>query len=746
MRISLNHISAIAMTIVLAWMALPSKGTHIYGGELLYTHNQGNNYTVTLTLYGDCSGQFFTSLINSRPSIHIFRDGVYYDSFVLVEDVSLRKEVSPVCPEDIDKTTCVSPTNTLPGVTRFVFSKNVDLPPAQEWQIDFAGYMGRTASGDSYAGRSRNITNIVTGNSGGQLLFLQAKLNNLNSHNSSPQYTSVPTPFYCLNVPHQYNQGAVDPDNDSLTFSLMDALDRNGNQVQYTNGFNGNAPLAIQAGSFSFSPISGQLSFRPNLLQHSVVVNRVEEYKNGVLVGSSMREMTFIVLDNCDNEAPFGVVDSTSIEGGLTRDNIVNVCVNTPVVKFTIPVKDQNNDNVTVKVNNLPDGATATVNNDGSTRPTIDFSWSTANVPLGYYNIFVNYTDDACPLSGSQTVAYSINVIHEIDVNITETKPTNCFNNAHIQLELMYGILPRLVTIIHENGTVVGNYIDSTGIIIDSFKTGRYSVTAESEVLKCKTETSFTIENKGTYPLAPEHRDIDACLGDPIEAIWVRPVRFAAVNWYSSEGKLPGKPTYSTNKPAVYEWYLSQTVDVCESIIDTVTVTVHDFPVITALNDAMQVCAGDTLNLTATGGVKYEWAPEELIFRKTDDGYYTSVRQPTTYIVTGYDPYGCPGNDTVTYNDIEQCCRFSYPTAFSPNRDGVNDGWRPVSYGNIDDYSLAVYDRWGKKIFESNNYDLKWDGSFNGKTCELGTYHYYLRAVCATGKTEVSKGSFILLR
>src|SRR5258708_500033 len=43
---------------------------------------------------------------------------------------------------------------------------------------------------------------------------------------------------------------------------------------------------------------NGQMSFLPNVLKAALIVNQVTEYKNGVAVGSSVREMTFIVLDN----------------------------------------------------------------------------------------------------------------------------------------------------------------------------------------------------------------------------------------------------------------------------------------------------------------------------------------------------------------------------------------------------------------------------------------------------------------
>ncbi len=59
---------------------------------------------------------------------------------------------------------------------------------------------------------------------------------------------------------------------------------------------------------------------------------------------------------------------------------------------------------------------------------------------------------------------------------------------------------------------------------------------------------------------------------------------------------------------------------------------------------------------------------------------------------------------------------------------------------------MSVYNRWGQRIFISSDPRERWDGTFNGKESEIGTYHYYLRAKCVTGHEENTKGSFILVR
>jgi gliding motility-associated-like protein len=54
------------------------------------------------------------------------------------------------------------------------------------------------------------------------------------------------------------------------------------------------------------------------------------------------------------------------------------------------------------------------------------------------------------------------------------------------------------------------------------------------------------------------------------------------------------------------------------------------------------------------------------------------------------------------------------PNAFTPNSDGLNDGFRAEGVG-IAQFSLQVFDRWGKLIFESDDINKAWDGSVNGK-------------------------------
>lgn len=68
-----------------------------------------------------------------------------------------------------------------------------------------------------------------------------------------------------------------------------------------------------------------------------------------------------------------------------------------------------------------------------------------------------------------------------------------------------------------------------------------------------------------------------------------------------------------------------------------------------------------------------------------------------------------------------------FPTAFSPNGDGLNDEFGIVGEG-IDNYLLKIYNRWGELIFYSTDPTRKWNGTYKGTIVPIGTYVYEMEA------------------
>jgi gliding motility-associated-like protein len=182
-------------------------------------------------------------------------------------------------------------------------------------------------------------------------------------------------------------------------------------------------PLGTAAGNFAFSNTTGQLSFLPNSTQNSLVVSKVTETRNGVVVGTSMREMVFVVLSNCNNQSPGGAISGNV--GLSNTGNEITICNSTSNLQFDINIADPDNGKVTVNFSGLPTGATMTLSNNNTPNPLLHFNW---NIPsgaaLGDYTFYVTYQDDGCPLSSKQTIAYTIHYIQPVSAILNTTAET----------------------------------------------------------------------------------------------------------------------------------------------------------------------------------------------------------------------------------------------------------------------------------------------------------------------------------
>ena len=181
------------------------------------------------------------------------------------------------------------------------------------------------------------------------------------------------------------------------------------------------------------------------------------------------------------------------------------------------------------------------------------------------------------------------------------------------------------------------------------------------------------------------------------------------------------------------------------------TVLVHNAPDarFSLAEAATSICIGDSLRLTAidnNGLYSYEWSPAAF-FNETNNfapvvNAYVRAKDYITLKIT--TPWGCEAEETV-YVDAQSCCNVALPNAFTPNGDGKNDIFRPITQGNHAIKQFVILDRWGKKIYESLDIKKGWDGTFNGEDQDMGTYFYLLRYKCE-GKTMDLKGEVILVR
>lgn len=225
----------------------------------------------------------------------------------------------------------------------------------------------------------------------------------------------------------------------------------------------------------------------------------------------------------------------------------------------------------------------------------------------------------------------------------------------------------------------------------------------------------------------------------------------------------PGKTIVLKAKPgfAAYQWQDGSTADSLRvttmglyKIIGTDScgfqsadsIAVNNTDTSFMLTATQTICKYDTAFITLPADVNnITWQPvtNSMLSNKTLLFYPT---QTTTYQITAERMADCPltGNSTVVIKNCEQIVFI--PNAFTPNNDTRNDVFKASTFRPLQVYHLIIYNRYGQKIFETNNIATGWDGSFKGKPQPVGGYTYHCSYTFAGGLQRTESGYFMLIR
>lgn len=185
------------------------------------------------------------------------------------------------------------------------------------------------------------------------------------------------------------------------------------------------------------------------------------------------------------------------------------------------------------------------------------------------------------------------------------------------------------------------------------------------------------------------------------------------------------------------------------TIKDTISIEIAQ-PKVEANAEPVVVQKGKETALSASPDdfISYQWYPQQIPASSQSAQTVAVIYESTDFIVIAKDENGCEASDTVRVEVIDDRCNeenIFVPTAFTPNGDGVNDIWMVRADVKVD-ISVAIYNRWGEKVFESNDIQRGWDGVYNGSVSENGSYAYYLTIICENQLQYFSKGSISLIR
>lgn len=135
-------------------------------------------------------------------------------------------------------------------------------------------------------------------------------------------------------------------------------------------------------------------------------------------------------------------------------------------------------------------------------------------------------------------------------------------------------------------------------------------------------------------------------------------------------------------------------------------------------------------NNFSSGAATYDWTFGDFTGVFNEENPIHSYDQPGYYLVQliAYTDFGC--SDTTSQAIlVNQPLIYYVPNTFTPDDDDFNPTFNPIMSEGIDifGYNLLIFNRWGEVMFESNDYEFGWDGTYGGKIVPDGTYIWKIR-------------------
>lgn len=179
----------------------------------------------------------------------------------------------------------------------------------------------------------------------------------------------------------------------------------------------------------------------------------------------------------------------------------------------------------------------------------------------------------------------------------------------------------------------------------------------------------------------------------------------------------------------------------------TIQILVGDYP------DSMDVTGDTLINMGGSayisafgypGGGTYNWIPNDIMACPDCPETFSSPLVPTNAIVEYISPTGCAIRDTVViginFEDV-----IDVPNSFSPDDNGINDVVYVKGPGIVS-MTFRIFDRYGRKLFETSDQNEGWDGTFSGRKLLPATFLWTVEYSLIGGLTDVKSGTVTLIK
>ncbi|RMG55719.1 MAG: PKD domain-containing protein [Bacteroidetes bacterium] len=409
----------------------PLHGTHIMGVDISYECTGPCTYRIYHRTYFDCTGSFMvpgyvpvsSSPAPTIPNITITGLGNCVNPTVGGWTLQSYEEVTPLCPDFFNPppgvpypTGCegnpgLNPNPPINGVAEAIYYTDVNFCNAN---CDIYTI--------SWSDCCRN--NVIDSGAANQGIYSSETEIDLSVSpcNSSPSFidpvtgnSRPPIAYICAGQTSTFNQGAYDPDGDSLSYELGPCFSGAGAPVTYNLGYSPTTPMG-PTWNVSIDPQTGDLTFSPNPTGSEVVgviCIIVTEWRNGQVIGQVKRDMQVTVINNCASTNPVtgGVQDLAlgvdQVPAYPLSFNEVRVCAGVEFC-FEIPVISQDTAlEYTMWWDQSINGATFTDAADTTVTDTVvgaepvaQFCWTPPPGSYGTHYFVLTVRDDACPVPG----------------------------------------------------------------------------------------------------------------------------------------------------------------------------------------------------------------------------------------------------------------------------------------------------------------------------------------------------------
>lgn len=296
------------------------------------------------------------------------------------------------------------------------------------------------------------------------------------------------------------------------------------------------------------------------------------------------------------------------------------------------------------------------------------------------------------------------------------------------------------------------------GVVIDSNTTGNFnSIAAGAYVVNvsdnfgCTETSSADIQEPALLVVSNTVENVH-CFGEDNGAISVTATGGTPAYTFSMNGQTNSTGSFISLTAGSYTY----TVTDAHGCADTLTAAITEPMAVTlsAIPDSAVIKLGETIQLNVTSNydptATYQWTPGEGLSCYTCANPIADTYSSLLYTVQA--TVNISGNNCSAQIQIPVTVIPNYdifiPNVFTPNADGNNDLFR--IFGNIPALKfldVQIFNRIGEKVFESNDLNFSWDGTYKGQTLPPGVFVYTMKAVFVDNHTEkIFKGSITLLK